>query len=562
MKTIKCITALLTLLILIPANSQYINPIVDYSKEGVYSNLAILTDTHLVYQAKKEEISSLWSMNLNSKVKQKLFTGSISSLKKQNNQVYFTVQFESNKYRLWSSDGTKENTQMLSETLIGRNGILYSNQGRILAQNQQLQLLQVQSNQIINFGLKPLTPNSICVFDDNNLVILSESAEPKSYILSRTVGMVVNDFYQFNSEDDITLPQFVHSGDSCFLSYRDQEELQTLIISKDGNVSSFVQPNDIPKISFFFSHLDRLYVAAGEENVFNSIYRLTPDLTTYDKSASLNPGFIYEGAVTRNDFIVTRVRENYFEGRLFKVILNADLDFIPTYYNSSQVTTDLAYELPSDVLTGFYNPNDGVVLQFISSNEEVNLMRIQDYYYKGITSNPNSDEFYLILTSQKSGRTDIFSYSDRPKINNSIIGTWHEHDIYSQGLVIQKGQRNNGSDYLFTTFYTFDMGEPLWLAGNEELLPEQNQIEVALYKYDGIQLFEYNNTPNSELFGQLKIQIETCNRIKTEFISDAYDVSINLYRIDDKSYDYLCNKFTPLPFDNMPANNLIMEQNK
>lgn len=541
-------------------NCQYLNPIIEYSNEGAFSDSVVLSESHLVYSAEKNSIESLWSMNLETKVKQKLFTGSVRSLSVHNNLIYFTAEYESNRYHLWSSDGTTANTKKISNTMIVPNGQIYTNQGQLFIQNEQLQLHQIQNNQLINFEVKPLNPNSLCQLNNNDWVILSESQEPNTYILNRKVGTENNAFYQFSSEE-MTLPRFVNSGSYCYFSYRDQGVLLTRRISEYDDVTTVPHPSDLSNISFYFSHKNRMYAVAGEDYVYNSIYRLTADLSSYDKSATLNDNFVFDAANSRNNLIAARVREDFFEGRSAKVFLDAELNFIPTYYNTTgQPAIDKAHVVQSDVVNGFSSYQHGAVIQTINSSNEVSLVNTQDYYFRNIISNPDSAEFFLILTDKRSVKTEIFSFTESPVLNSLINGIWHEHDIYSQGLVVQKGRRNNGSEYVFTTFYTFDEGEPLWLAGNAEFLPQQDQLNITLHKYDGIQLFEYDNTPNREVFGQLKINIETCNRIFASFSSEPYNISLNLYRIDDKSYDYLCNQFRHLPFDSIKSE-ILMEHN-
>jgi hypothetical protein len=163
------------------------------------------------------------------------------------------------------------------------------------------------------------------------------------------------------------------------------------------------------------------------------------------------------------------------------------------------------------------------------------------------------------LHDDKTGKSNIYSYNDQPMLNDLINGIWHEPDIINQGLVIQKGRRQNGSEYVFTTFYTFDQGEPLWLAGVSDLLPEQQQLEITLYQYDGPQLFQYDVTPDRTVFGRLTLEMETCDQLKATISSDDYNQSINLYRIDDTTYKHLCVDIQPLTLDGTNKVNNLLE---
>jgi hypothetical protein len=333
-----------------------------------------------------------------------------------------------------------------------------------------------------------------------------------------------------------------------------------VILPETGEVTLYSPPSDIPAISHFFSHQNRLYVVAGNGYIFNSIYRLTPDLTGHDATITINDFYDFSSTRTVNQLIATVVSGREFESPSTELMLDRDLNVIDTFYTYSVIRSSTATATMSEIILGTTSTN-GSIIQRINADNQVLITSINDHQFLGLISNSNSADFYLKLHDDNTGKSNIYSYNDQPRLNDLINGIWHEPDIINQGLVIQKGRRQNGSEYVFTTFYTFDQGEPLWLAGVSDLLPEQQQLEITLHKYEGIQLFEYNNTPNSEVFGQLNIEMKTCNRIYATFNSEPYNLSFNLYRIDDKSFDYLCNQFTPMSIDSNQSETIMEQSN-
>jgi hypothetical protein len=549
------LSVLMILLVTFSVNGQYLNPIVEELKEGVYNGSAVLTDTHLIYQAQKDGNRSLWSMDLNTKIKEEILVGTARSIITLNNLVYFSVQSEDSNYHLWSTDGTAENTKKTNDTVI--DGLIYINGGHLFAQNQQMQLLQLRDQQLINLELRLSSPNNLCAFENNDLIVLPESSEPNTYALIRISGDTISEIYNFTSESSIQ-PQFTYFNDTCYFSYKDQDGLKTVILPETGEVTLYSPPSDIPAISHFFSHQNRLYVVAGNGYIFNSIYRLTPDLTGHDATITINDFYDFSSTRTVNQLIATVVSGREFESPSTELMLDRDLNVIDTFYTYSVIRSSTATATMSEIILGTTSTN-GSIIQRINADNQVLITSINDHQFLGLISNSNSADFYLKLHDDNTGKSNIYSYNDQPRLNDLINGIWHEPDIINQGLVIQKGRRQNGSEYVFTTFYTFDQGEPLWLAGVSDLLPEQQQLEITLYQYDGPQLFQYDVTPDRTVFGRLTLEMETCDQLKATISSDDYNQSINLYRIDDTTYKHLCVDIQPLTLDGTNKVNNLLE---
>ncbi|MGJ8662188.1 MAG: hypothetical protein ACSHWU_01000 [Marinicella sp.] len=541
----KAVSVIILVVLTWSASGQYLTPLIKEQIEGRYVGSSIMTESKLIYQTLKDESYSLWSMELKTKVKEKIYTGinnnSVGSPFLFNGLVYFFARNENYESNLWRTDGTASQTQLVSNEPI-RGMRIKDNQ--MFFVNQQNRLSQFKNNTIVELPFITSSLNHICVFGEDNLIVQTNSEADDTYTFKRLNNGVITNVYQYKAVNNYQA-NFTLFKDNCFFQYYDYEDgLKVIQIPLQGHTKEFAVHDDIPPIKRVFTHLNRLYVVAGTGYNKNRIYRLTPDLFSYDATTTISDRYLFGTPRSQNDLMVSVVTQNQYEPFSLYMVLDADLNIIPHHYGFYQVPYGGPAVVGSDLLLATNTFHEDVVLERFKPNGGLDILSIKDHFIYRIIS--NSDDFYLVLGNDTLGSTNIYALTDKPNITPKINGNWIEPDIINQGLVVQQGQRQNGSEYAFTTLYVFNEGRPLWLAGITELSTEQQTLTVDLYQYDGLELFELDATPERTVFGQLQLELETCDQMKISINSDIYNQSMSLYRVDDTSYNHLCAQIEPI----------------
>ncbi len=558
MDVMKAISTVILLVLTWSATGQYLTPIINEKAEGQYIGSSTMTDTKLIYQTKKDEIYHVWSMDLATKAKETIFTTDnhypVSAFTIYNDFVYFTARNEVYERLLWRTDGTAANTTQISNEPLDEYGSLNIKGNQMFGINNQNQLLQLKNDSLVKLPITVSSIRHICVFGDDNFIVQTGSEASKNYTFKRLKDGVISNVYQYKANNNYQA-RFTPFKSNCFFRYFDYDDgLKVIQIPLQGEAKTFSVHADIPPIKRIFTHLDRLYVIAGEEYNRNHVFRLTPDLLSYDASVSIYEGFLFGRPNSFNELMVSVVSQNQYEPFSYYVLMDADLNFIPHHYSFFQIPYGGPTAVGADVLLGTDSFYEDAVLERFKPNGELEILSIKDHFFRAIIS--NSADFYLLLSNDNFGSSNIYALTDQPNITTQINGNWIEPDIINQGLVVQQGQRQDGSEYVFTTLYAFNEGRPIWLAGASELTAEQQKLTIDLYEYDGLELFEHDATPARTAFGQLQLELETCDRLKASISSEIYNQSLNLYRVDDTSFKYLCAEIEPL-FLESPNNTVI-----
>ncbi len=561
----KNFTLVLLLLISVTLNAQFLNKVNSEPLEGLVFGNPVLDQQIMIYQAQKDNHYSLWSLNINTKTKEKLITFEGGQRAQQitalNGLFYFVVSAINSDRLLWQTDGTQTGTKQVSTQPLGSNGFFTVVGGALLAQAEDASMLQLLNNTLVRRELSFDSVKQICAFSSEDIVVFAHNEESGIYSLKRLDGDSFVDVFEVTT-NPISNVKYTFANDTCYFSCLMESTNLSKIVKITSSDEYAVLPLDheIPEVSSLFSHDGMLFVVAGSEPTPNKIYRLSGNLTSFDREVTVLDGFYISSAAPKNHLISIVVSEDRFEGYSIHGFLDADLNAVPSYFNLSQFNMNNAHEIGSEVVIGFNTYENDTLIQRIKADNEVSLLSIKNFGFRQIISSDNGQELYLTLTNEKTRTTDIYSLSEKPVLNDLINGAWIEPDVISQGLVIQKGRRLDGSDYLFATFYTFDQGEPLWLAGDSNLPPEQRELTMNLFAYNGLQLFEYDQTANRELFGEMVLELENCNTIKVTIASENYNDSFPFYRIDDSSYNHLCADINPLDFESANKLDTFLEK--
>ena len=534
------------------ANGQFLNQINTPTEEGTYGYKNILSQTHLIYVSENAEADMLWSLNLTNKTKTSLLNipnnRVLSPFIAVDNRIYFSMEVNDSRPMLWSTDGTQEGTTQVSDVAI--NGRITTSNGQLFGMNRQNQLIQLKNNEVIEHTINLPSNFSICAFDENNFIVQTQEQPGNDYQLKRYLNGVVTNVFDYSSTVLFQTSSFLFD-DRCYFnvvnSFFDDLELPPTVITvaEQGEGEEFNSETGVPTLGLLFPHQNRLYAVAGNDGFYNGIYRLTEDLEGYDAQFILEDGNEFGFADSTNQLIsaYTKPNDSFFITSL--AYFDSDLNTIPSYPYSSDLLFTNSQASQSAVIAGFREENRTTVIQQLDSENTPSIIQIKNFDLVQVITNPYTDELFLALSPPLT-QPKLYSINENPIINDLINGTWHDPEIPNQGLVVQKGRRNDGSEYVFTTLYTYDQEEPLWLAGVSDLKAEQQQLSITLYQYDGPQLFQYNTTPNQDVFGELTLELLNCDQLKLTISSEIYHNSLTFFRIDDTSYDHLCADISPL----------------
>ncbi len=552
-------------------NSQYINQIIDEEKEGVYYSTSYLTETHLYYQTQKNTDISLWSMDLTTKKKEKLVdslydtegdddTQAIDYIKTYRDQIYFSHINESYDRYLWLTDGTKTGTQRVNNTRLNSGGKFGVFKEELFAENIDMYLIQLRNNVFITHDIKHPSLDHICVFSEDDFIIQSRNAAADTFTLNRIKGSTKTAFYTYSStyDDDAGFETY---NDSCLFTHTANGMRKVMNVPENGDPNFISELENVSSIKRLINHLGRIYISSlNTDSSIQAIHRLSEDLIEIDASIEINDVFSIQSISSENHLLNAVIEYKNSGGLMAHTFFDKELNGINTPFKLYNNLNQSTYSSDLNVTNIFNDDRDDAVIQTINSQNNISLLSIKNHYITEVITNSNSTAIYLVLYDRNLGAKNIYSLNDQPPINNSINGTWHEYDIINQGLVIQKGKRHDSSDYIFVTLFVFDQGQPLWLAGVSELALDQKTINIDLYKYDGIQMFEYDTAPTQELYAQISMNLANCNTLNLTFSSETYNQSLPLYRIDDTSYRHLCPEVKAINPDNYTSNSIFKGQ--
>lgn len=175
----------------------------------------------------------------------------------------------------------------------------------------------------------------------------------------------------------------------------------------------------------------------------------------------------------------------------------------------------------------------GELLHSLSLNNQLNYQFF----------NNSKGDYFIYSTGSTFSSTashDFFLMTDVPLIGPQMNGPWYDLNFPNQGLAINHGQRTDGSQYVFLTFYLYRNGEPLWLAGDQNYLPGQPAITLDLFEYSGIDFLATNDPPDQTPFGSLTLSFSACDGLTGSLQYSDQTQLFDFNRVDDTSFSYRC----------------------
>ncbi len=163
----------------------------------------------------------------------------------------------------------------------------------------------------------------------------------------------------------------------------------------------------------------------------------------------------------------------------------------------------------------------------------------------GVTACGESICIHANNKSQAVGSPQAVSYfklESKPRIGEQLNGAWLAPELLNQGMQIQSGQRSDGSRYVFLTFYLYDQGQPLWLAGLSDYTVGVESIDVTLYQYQGAGFLDPVSQPNQTVLGEVQLQFTACNNLQATLQVAGQTHHLLLNRMDDQQFALRCSE--------------------
>ncbi len=517
----------------------------DTPNETLTTAQPVLLNDYLLFQTSQNGQDTLWSQNTETNERIAIYQGPIDFGANNNNTflkidqlVYFLTISNNNKH-LWRTDGTTAGTQQLANTLIFQD--LVNAQDFAVSQSVDGDLVVSDGQDTIVHDFNFASTGNVCVFDLNN--IITKDSDGQNDQLKQSVNGQVEtiDLSFENPMLFINKQNMWVKGDTCFIGIFDQgQSSDVIMIDKDGHVTKLSESLDISGMINIFTFSDYVYAIIQSEDSIK-VVRLSAELQEFEISKPVVDGdqFNLEYYALLSDFIVISLYSplatpqlsfNYYLDS--ELVLNESLTFQPT--PDEYFTSDGAIYTQKVYQNGVYKSH----LANHISMSPISLI-IQDEL-QTLATDQSSKQVYLSLKDKQTGQQSIALLTETPGIGQSINGLWYDPEILSQGISIHTGERNDGSQYIFVTVYTFLDGNQLWLAGVADIEQPQTDITVTLYNSSDGELFQSGITPIENTFGTMKIEMTGCDQLRATLQSENPEIVLNLSRIDNVQFNHLC----------------------
>ncbi|MGJ8662189.1 MAG: hypothetical protein ACSHWU_01005 [Marinicella sp.] len=463
-------------------------------------------------------------------------------------EVYFLFAPADQPYtsKLWKTNGTLAGTTQVSEIrfygsswpdldLVVQNGVLYGRGGGVI--------LTYDGNVFSQYGSELYSANlsKICVFSNSDFITNDYFGERR---LVRVNGSIETDLTSVIPEE-FRLVSMVEINQSCFMhieqgsSYNDPVDV--IKITESGEVSFFSETPGLEYIHQIFEYDDKVFaLKTGPEYLSAaSMLGFVGDTTTIDFTWTLENGRFIEPKIVSDKLFIQFNQRPGFNARhyLLDTDLNPELIRLAPDYQSPQLF--MSDSIQAMVFTD-REQRDQIEVDLINDDQTLDSWHSQGFTFKHATTTDTTEEIYYVLKSLTNGSLGIYTLNDEPSIGKLLNGLWVAPGLNNQGLSIQQGQRALGSNYITVTFYTFRDGDPLWLAGVADYLPNQQSIDIDLFEYAGTNFLELVEEPSKGWFGQINLQMSGCDQLQASIKHDNQLIDFNMRRVDNINHKTLC----------------------
>lgn len=519
------------------------------------SPVAQINDYLLFNQVYNFEIpfqKALYAMHNETQEVTKLLAGSTSNTEgsehfiKLENYVYFT-NHQGLDTTVWRTDGTPAGT-----TQIYDNGIISG----LRVSNGLLYFVEKLNGQIVTYDgshvvVHPVFDigseiDDVCAFTVDNIIAIGFVDGVDGPYVRSNGGLTT----ALEIEVPVTIGGFglsltSHMG-RCY-TYVPNFEGGTDIwrFNADGS-SQLLQSLQEGYTNGLLSHQNHLYIKQTSDQFTGfKISRLSQDETALDRSFGDldSQDLAITDWAALGDFIAIRTTTPNESPAIDSVfILTPDLaDYprdqimFPTAMPRALATQDGWIIHTSQSINNVSTENRLHINPFSENQRTLLLPKDAEYQF---TSDANQAGVYML--AYDGYRTTLYQTAEQPDIGPIITGGWYNPELENQGLNIIQGKRANGSEYVSVTGYTFKQELPFWFAGNADFQTPQNNIDVELFEFSGIGLFEADSTPQRTVFGTINLQLNGCNQLQSTITTDGEVFEILLYRADDVNATQNC----------------------
>lgn len=549
----KLIILLICLALPLSLHSQTLNLlIVDNEQFDMFAiNKAVLVNGHVIFSGKVDSEKAVWSYNVSTQQKTKLAEGFIiSSIYNEayqliNNEAYFKLLESDDSIKLWKTDGTAAGTVRLNDSSVNFN--LYKNNGIIYTRSFAAGLMVTDGNTVITDTDAEVDLDSLCFFNINDYVTFQNNQ------LQFTLNgeQSVHAFNANNTSNSYSAypRKIVSFQDACYAIDFENKDLWKITSTGELVMIPVNNQSTGEQVTGIFVQQDQVYLLQVNNSGIQHLRRFNADFSSIEAS---NSSFNWSSlAITHvkllHDFVGLKTTTPTASPQIDAVyLLNQDLinisesDHAP-FETFSPLPT--AHQTSDGLLINVNKLSNGIGyinnLYFNLATDNPLKLKLPDNRINQVLSNPDSPD-KLLVSTDVNGVTKLFAIEQTPDIGKIISGHWFNPNIENQGLNITQGTRANGSEYVAVTGFTYKAGLPFWFAGNTDLSAPQSSIEIDLFEFSGIGMFEADNTPDRLLYGTITLQMQSCNQLKSNLVTADEQFDMLLYRTDDVTFNQNC----------------------
>jgi hypothetical protein len=558
----------LMLLWLIPAHTGSLNPVMPVSPDvQLGATTPALTTEYLVYEQVEGQNKRVWSHHLTEKTQTDLMINNPLELISLGEQVLIITTSDSGPYDyevfdVYRTDGSAEGTTFV-HSFANEYRLEVTNHGVFIITFEDI--FQHQGEQWIhheldgNTGINHLGASDFCQLNEERFIFLGGGTYVAFGQVYPSQDLNVHSNFDLfvplnceRDECDITLEQI---GAYCIISQTSPSGFQSFqfLVNQTPQALNYSGGRDVSQYRSFAWLNNQLIGLWGEERAGAfSLHHLNPDTfevikqTTHSlpEGITLVSGF-NPRLVSAGDHLMVAYDQTYwFDQSLEHLPPPDDRETWDVFLlQQSEVFSQSASTLVISPCPWYYCWDEADGPQLVSlaqphqprvfvSNHEQNLSVIDH--------NPLTGDTLLTLTDLATEQPGIYQLAEQPNIGRQTNGIWYNPELPSQGLSINFGVRQNGSQYLFISTYVFEQGQPLWLAGVVDVDGTEPMITMDLYRYDGPGLFEPGQAASQAEFATLQLQMPSCNALSAVLSVGQTNHPLTLYRANDVRADRWC----------------------
>lgn len=417
-------------------------------------------------------------------------------------------------------------------------------------------------NQIENHELSgkvrylPESDFNVCELGDDFLIMVSSFSMQGGVGPGYMINSLGQAYYpSVTIHQNSRMAKLVSVNDKCVISSTpidggtwvdDNAFVLSDVYSKDEGMKA-VSPDDVLATMTNFQFY-KGYIYTSSHGVDPSIFKLDPNSLEVVKQQPVAYDLPYNAynapqLVAVGDYIYS----GFIETEVFDLALNkiAQPRPIPNFYVDSfvkpEVWSNMAVVANQNQANQwrFFHPNLFTVINDDLSFSQYKVNR--DYDLKNMGLDAFQEHIMVTALDIKKGVFGYYALEDKPQINSAINGAWFDPEMANQGLALNKGIRHDGSEYVFVTAYLFENGKPLWLAGTAEVTASADELTVALYRFNGLNMLEPSDQQaEHEFVGNMTLSLSDCNTIEVVWVDSQQTHELTMFRADNVMYKNWC----------------------